>query len=389
MIKTMTAYTSEVDDEDIAIEEICSQLDLDGLKKNTIGIVACHYEFIHSGVFKAVCDALPFSITGTISSGQAGPDTADALVLTLTVMTSDDVQFEHIITPSLLNEPAKVISDSYAAAVKENNEKNKKPALILTFAPFILQNCGDEYVNVITEVSGGVPCFGTLAVDDTLDFVNCFMLANGEHYTDRMSLILIYGDVTPKFFIAHISESRLLDKSAVVTKSEGHVLMEVNDRPIINYLEDLGLVEASESQYAMSTVPFLLDYEDGTPRVSKVFIMLTPEKYALCAGAMPEGSTLYMTVTNKDDVILTTGEAVDTILKECGGASLLLAYSCICRSITLGSDQFKELELLREKVGLTLPFMMANSGGEICPTQLSDNKAINRFHNNAFIACLI
>jgi len=151
----------------------------------------------------------------------------------------------------------------------------------------------------------------------------------------------------------------------------------------------MGLVEASESQYAMSTLPFLLDYNDGTPRVSKVFVMLTPEKYALCAGAMPEGSTLYMTVTDKDDVILTTGEIVDKIVAESEGASLLIAYSCICRSITLGSDQYKEMELLRQKFGSSLPFIMANSGGEICPTQVSGEKAINRFHNNAFIACLI
>ena len=384
MIKTMIAHTTELDDEKLAIEEICSQLDLDGLMKNTIGILACHYEFIHSGVFKAVCDALPFSVVGTISSAQAVPAESDTLLMALSVMTSDDVEFDTILTPPLLEEPGKVIAESYKSV-----RRAEKPGLILMFAPFILQNCGDEYVNVITEVSEGVPCFGTISVDDTLDLVNCFMLADGEHYRDRMAMILIYGEIKPKFIIANISESRLLEKTAVVTKSAGHVLMEVNERPVINYLEDMGLVEASESQYAMSTLPFLLDYKDGTPKVSKVFIMLTPEKYALCAGAMPEGSALYMTVTDKDDVIFTTGEAIDMIIKEIGGAALLLAYSCICRSITLGSDQYKEMELLREKIGDGLPFMMANSGGEICPTQVSEERAVNRFHNNAFIACLI
>ena len=384
MIKTMVAYTTELDDEKLAVEQICSQLDLGGLMKNTVGIVACHYEFIHSGVFKAVCDALPFSVAGTISSAQAVPAESDTLLFALSVMTSDDVEFDTILTPTLMEEPGKVIAESYKSACRE-----EKPGMVLMFAPFILQNCGDEYVNVITEVSGGVPCFGTVSVDDTLDFVNCFMLADGAHYRDRMAMILIYGDIKPKFFIANISESRLLEKTAVVTKSAGHVLMEVNERPVINYLEDMGLVEASESQYAMSTLPFLLDYKDGTPKVSKVFIMLTPEKYALCAGAMPEGSALYMTVTDKDDVILTTGEAIDMIMKEIDGASLLLAYSCICRSITLGSDQYKEMELLRQKIGDGLPFMMANSGGEICPTQVSEERAVNRFHNNAFIACMI
>ena len=386
MIKTLTAYTTEADDEKLAIRQIRDQLGLDNgfMQKNTIGIVACHYEFVLSGIFKAVCENLPFEVVGTISSGQSVAEETGALLLTLTVMTSDEVEFVKIITPSLLTEPGQVITDCYKTA-----NKNKKPALILTFAPFIPQNCGDEYVNVITEVSGGVPCFGTLAVDDTLDFANCFMLADGEHYRDNMAMILMYGNIRPRFFIANISENRLLEKNAIVTKSAGPILMEVNERPVIDYFSDLGLVKASETQYAMANLPFLLDYNDGTPKVSKIFVMLTPEKYALCAGAMPQGSTLYLATTDKDDVMKTTEEAVDLILKEIDTASLLLIYSCISRSMTLGAEQFKEMELIRQKIGEKLPMMMANSGGEICPTHASEVKAINRFHNNAFIACLI
>jgi len=202
-------------------------------------------------------------------------------------------------------------------------------------------------------------------------------------------MILLYGDIHPRFFVANISKSRILEKNAVVTKSAGSVLMEVNGRPVIDFFKNLGLGEASETQYALSNLPFLLDYNDGTPRVSKIFIALTPEKYAICAGAMPQGSTLYMTVADKDDVMLTTGETIDTILKDIDDSSVLLIYSCISRSMTLGAEQFREMELISQKVGGKLPYMTANSGGEICPTQISEGKAINRFHNNAFIACLI
>jgi len=385
MIRTLTAYTTELDDEKSAIEQIISRLgSIDGLMKNTIGILACHYEFVLSGIYKAVCEALPFEVFGTISSAQSVPGESGPLLMTLTVMTSDDVEFVGTVTPSLMTEPGRVVADGYKAVCRA-----EKPALVLMFAPFILQNCGDDYVNVLSEASGGAPCFGTLAVDDTLDFSNCFMLANGEHYRDRMAMILVYGDIHPRFFVANISKSRILEKKAVVTKSAGSVLMEVNGRPVIDFFKDLGLVQASETQYAMSNLPFLLDYNDGTPRVSKIFVALSPEKYAICAGAMPQGSTLYMTVADKDDVMLTTGEAVDIILKDIDKSSVLLVYSCISRSMTLGAEQFREMELISQKIGGKLPFMTANSGGEICPTQISEGKAINRFHNNAFIACLI
>jgi hypothetical protein len=233
-----------------------------------------------------------------------------------------------------------------------------------------------------------VPCFGTLAVDDTADFRNCFLLFNGQNCRDRMGLVLVYGDVSPKFFIATLSQGKILDKAALVTKSAGHILMEVNDAPVAEFFEDLGLTKASETAYAMTSLPFMLDYGDGTPPVSKVFIGLTPEKHAVCAGAMPEGATLHLGVFDKEDVLYTTGEAADKALADVKDASGLLIYSCISRNMSMGSDLLAELDLIRDKVAGKLPFMMAYSGGEICPTQVSDSKAINRFHNNAFVACV-
>jgi hypothetical protein len=384
MIKTLTAFTSELDDEKIAIEQINSHLESAGaLLKNTIGIVSCHYEFVLSGMFKTICEALPFGVVGSIASAQSTQDESGDLLLTLTVLTSDDVSFDTVITTPL-TEPGKVVTDSYKNACRA-----ERPSLILMFAPFMLQNCCDDYVNAITEASGGVPCFGTQAMDDTPDFANCFVLADGVHYRDRMVMLLMYGDIHPKFFVANISERKIFDKSAVITKSMGPVLIEVNDRPVIEYLEDLGLVEASETHYAMTSLPFLLDYNDGTPKVSKVFAALTPEKFVVCAGGMPEGSTLYMTRTDKDDVIYTTEEITDVIAKEIEEASVMLIYSCLVRSMTLGTEQLKEMDIVNSKFSGKLPYMFAISGGEICPTQVSEGNAINRFQNNTFVACLL
>ena len=383
MIRAITAFTDELDDGRLAAEQIKSQIGEKNLMANTIGIAACHCEFVLSGVFAAVCEALPFEVVGNISSIQSVPAGTGSLLFALTVLTSDDAEFVSALTPSLMADPEKAIAESYMKASGQ-----KKPALILAFAPFILQNCGDDYVDALAKVSGGAPCFGTLAVDETLEFANCFVLAGGGHHRDKMAMVLIYGDISPKFYVGNISEDRILEKSAVVTKSAGPVLMEANERPIVDYLSDLGLVKASEAQYAMATLPFLLDYNDGTPKVSKILVKLTPEKYVICAGAMPEGSTLYMAMPDAGDVMLTAGAAVGEILEDAGGAGVLFAYSCVSRSMNLGFGQFREMEMLRENLGGRLPYMAASSGGEICPTRISEQGAVNRFHNNAFVACL-
>ena len=100
MIKTLIAHTTELDDADLAVEQITSRLKLDdGLMKNTIGIVACHYEFVLSDIFKEICTALPFDVVGTISASQSVHGESGSLLLTLMVLTSDDVEFKKVMTP--------------------------------------------------------------------------------------------------------------------------------------------------------------------------------------------------------------------------------------------------------------------------------------------------
>jgi hypothetical protein len=384
MIRALTAYTENIDDPRAAAEEIRAQLEKGpGLLKNAVGIIACHYEFVLSGTTREICAGLPFEVAGTISSVQAVNKVRGTLLLTLLVLTSDEVRFKTGITPSLKEEPEKRIEETYQAV-----SGGEKPALIFAYAPFMVENSGDGYVETISRVSGGVPCFGTLAVDDTSDFRECYMVYQGEHYRDRMSLVLFYGDLNPRFYLASISEDKLLAKTALITSSEGHILKEVNGRPVVEYFESLGLTKASETSYAMTSLPFMLDYGDGTPMVSKVFIGLNERKHAICAGVMPEGSTLYIGVFDKDDVLRTAGNLIERALKETDNPSVLLGYSCISRSMSLGSDIFAEIDLILKGINGKAAALIAYSGGEICPTRINAAAAVNRFHNNTFILCV-
>jgi hypothetical protein len=385
MIRTITASTEYIDDLDAAIKDIQDQLDCGrNLLKYSAGIIACHYEFALSGAVAAIGKALPFDTVGTITSAHGTASGAGVLRLSVMVFTSDDVRFKTAISPSLKKDPAKGIEDTYV----QHAEKGERPALILAYAPFMVENSGDEYVRVLGKVSGGVPCFGTLAVDDTPDFHNCFTLYNGEYYNDRMALLLMYGNVKPRFFLATISKEKVLDRSALITASEGHVLKEVNGKPVTKYFEDMGLTKASETAYALTSLPFMLDYGDGTPLVARVFIGLNENKEAICAGAMPKGDTFYMAVFDKDDVLLTTSSTISAALEAGGDIAGMLIYSCLSRSMTLASDQFAETDIVTEKTAGRFPFMLAYSGGEICPTKTSEDTAVNRFHNNTCIVCV-
>jgi len=43
LIKMLTAYTVEVDEVEDALNEILGQIDLGALKKNSVGLITCHF----------------------------------------------------------------------------------------------------------------------------------------------------------------------------------------------------------------------------------------------------------------------------------------------------------------------------------------------------------
>lgn len=387
MIKTYTAYTMEIDDTELAFAEIAKQLDVENkMLKNTIGILACNYEFVLSGAAQEISRRLPFDVIGTVTTAQAvdGENGIGAMILTVMMLTSDDVFFETALTGSLMDDFESAIGEGYKAA---SAAMKGTPALILTLAPFITQNSGDAYVEVFSKLSPGTPCFGTMSVDDTSTFENCYIIHNGANYRDRMAVTLIYGDIEPRFYLATISQDKILGNPALITSSEGHILREVNGRPLVEYFDKLGLTNASETSYAMTSLPFMLDYNDGTPPVSRVFVALNGERHAVCAGAMPEGATLSIGVFDRQDVLRTTARAVEDALAV-EGASSMLIYSCISRNMSLSGDMLAELELVKKTLNGRFEFMMAYSGGEFCPTLIDRKTAVNRFHNNTFIVCV-
>ena len=74
MIKMQVARTSEIDELDMAIDEIKSQIDFSALKKNAGGIIFCHIDFVESGLVEALCETLPFNVIGMTSMAGASED---------------------------------------------------------------------------------------------------------------------------------------------------------------------------------------------------------------------------------------------------------------------------------------------------------------------------
>ena len=384
MLKCASVYTYEIDDHVIALDEIKSQIDNKiKLLKSTVGIVMCNTEFIYSGTLEYICDGLPFDIVGITTSSQSVNDEAGELLLTLFVMTSDDVQFITGATGRLTTDVYEPAKKAYEAV---STGQTDLPKLVLTFPPFILELfSGEVFVEVWERILPGVPQFGSLAIDDTATFNDCCTICNGKHSRDIMPFILCYGNINPRFMIATLDELSGISLRAEVTKAKGNIVYEINN--IITrdfFMESLGIPES------MLSIPLLIDspsakYYDGIP-VIREQSSVTAEGAGVFGGAIEVGSKLSVLQNDEESILTTSLRGLNKLndLEDVNGA---LIFSCVSRRITLMgiNKPLAEMQLAKDTIRADIPFMIGGSGGEICPTSIKDGVAFNRNHEYSMV----
>ena len=385
MLKCTSICTSEVDSPEIALSELKEQLGKKlTLLENSVGIIMCHPEFITTGVLKAVCENLPFDTAGITTSSQAVNDGFGELLLTVFVMTSDDVIFKAGVTESVsedVDAPVKAAYERVAAGTPQN------PKLAFVFPPFGLR-AGDAYVRAWEKVLPGTPIFGTCSIDDTANFSECKTVCNGDNYVTAMPFVLCYGNINPRFMIAALSENNVISSKAEVTKAQGNLVFEINNGNALKYFEDMGFAES------VKFTPFMIDLlkredYDGVP-VIRGHAAFTEDGTAVFYGDVDEGSTFTMLKCDPADVLATTRRKLEEInaLPDVNGVIL---FPCVVRRATLlGTDKpLSELQSAKEMINPEIPFMMGYAGGEICPTSVRNGIPTNRFHNHTLIALVI
>jgi hypothetical protein len=388
MLKAMTAQTNETDDVSSAVSEILAQLDMGkNLLPNSAGILTCYPDFVNTGVVRALCKELPFDVAGatTIDGSVLGGGPPS---LSLIVLTGDDVFFSAALSRPLDEEnPEAAIRDVYQNALNglpaPDTPAGPSPecALGLTFLPFLPQLGGDEILSVLDGAAGGAPLFGIVATKYTTA-LGPATLFNGENYAGRAAVVLLSGNVRPRFSAASITEGKISKHCATVTDSEGNILKAADGTPILEYLEKFGLAEKGQLRWELS-IPLIVDRRDGTKPTSLIVLDQTPEKYVRMSASVPPGSTIRIGSIDRGDILESVADVTGIVDKE---TNAFLFFSCAIRGFALNLDGMAESGRVKELLG-TVPYLFAYAGGEICPLYAHDGQTLNRFHNITAIGC--
>ena len=383
MIKSYAAFTSEVDDIDLAVSEILQQLEPEkNCLKSTVAICTCYHEFATGGLVAELYKKLKFPIIGTTSTAISTNAGFGQLHFSVLMITADDVVLTAACSDSLANGLDEPFEKMYREALAGHTEA---PKLILSAAPLMLSYAGDHYVDALSKVSNGVPNFGTLAIDNTADYADSYVVYNDKVERDVYAIILASGNINPRFLYASFSPEFILAQTAVISKAEGNLLIEVDGSPAINYMEDMGLAEDGKVSEILHSVPLVLDYAGKGIPVSRVILSWSEDGYGICGGLVPQGTKFNLGTWDKLDVLGTTVQTIEDVLQN-DNINALILYSCLARSYALGTDILSETEKVNETVKNKIPYVFSYSGGEICP--VANTADSNSFHNNTVVACV-
>jgi len=391
MLKCASVYTKEIDDSEIALNEIKAQLDQKiTLLEHSVGIIMCHPEFTTSGVLKHICENLPFSLAGITTSSQAVNGKVDELILTIFVMTSDDVRFRTGITEGLdehIDMPVKKAFDKATQGVEES------PKLALIFPPFILKNTGDVYLNAWQKIVPNVPIFGGIAVDDTLTFKESETVYNGESYKNALSFVLCYGSINPRFIVGTFPQDKVMPYKGEITKSNGPLVHEINNVNARQYFESIGFSNNDALNDNYIFVPISIDQKnradyDGIPVIRRLS-SFSENGTAIFRGYVDEGSVFSLLTCGADDVATTTRQMIERIndLPDVNG--ILLFLCIIRRMMIMRVNPLMELEIARDTINSDIPYIMSYVCGEFCPTLMRNSTPTNRFHNYSLVILVV
>jgi len=388
---SITVYTEEIDDLELAAEELHEQLKDFTIYKNTLGIIFCDVETDEHALVEELHKYYDFPLLGAtsvamITSCSGYRDTGISLML----LSCDICEYIADITEELTPENAEAeIKKTYDLLRAQLSQPEK---LALVYAPQMTYLYGDYLVQYFDKANPQGRLFGGIASDNfELDKNRIFF--NDISSQNRVILVLIGGDIKPVFQQQYtiINDQGIMD---TVTKSKDNVVYELSSGKFAEVLSSNGMaIDEADAYLKFVCSVFEADIEVGSGEhisVMRDLRSINPEdKSAVFLGNVPIGSKMRLCMLNKDNIASSVKRAFEDVLQQMLANhgqeyTTLLCTSCAGRFLNLATEPEAEGKVCEQMLppGMTLSGMY--SYGEICPTYTPSGKCYNVFHNKTF-----
>lgn len=320
-------------------------------------------------------------ISGATFEGIIGRGYADEgmYAVQMVGLKSDAIQFHNFQVANAVEQPLKA-GEQLGRQVAEVPQRGNR---VLFLIPDFRTNITSLFEGI--EKHCNLPFIGGTS-GDNLKFERCYQFHNGQIAEKACNAVLMVGDFELMTIVTHGSEP--LGDPRIVTRCDGNVIYEINDRPALDIAsEGLGEVITPENITSAVTLMGVGFRTEASSNFLSPYVVRAihgfdfEDKSCMVPTVVTEGSEIQF-MRRDPDSILNSGRAGAEKLSNALDAltatpTLICQFDCAGRGkIIVGDDVHKGMSALQAEFAATVPWMGSFSFGEISPIA-----GKNHFHN--------
>jgi len=393
-MRSIVAYTEEIDDLDAATEELFAQVRDFELARNSLAILFAEEDTDYPALYALLSQRWDFPVMGCTAmamlSGQNGYCRSGISVL---ILTADDCQFSVGVTDELDRTRYKEqIAHLYEELAAQHTSEVKLGLSYFGISVIEMELSGSNLLAALDAAAKGLPLYGG-AASDNLSFVGYHVFCNEREVRDGLVLALVSGNISPRFVYVN-SVEHTASFSYEITSAKGNTVYRLGENTFVEALKKEHMrVDQEDMMSAYILSPFVVTLDQGNgDRVEATRILATLDLKTGAGtfqGVMQEGATLSIGVLSREDVCQSVETAFIRMLRELsqrsGEYTTLLCTSCGARYLALMNNPSAEAEAYMNRLPKNLPLQGLYAYGECCPVRgAKTGKNYNMFHNFTF-----
>lgn len=354
--------------------------------------VAYDQEEMLKGVRSVSGDTL---LVGSSTAGEIttnGPVDRNSVVVML--IASDTIEFWAGVGENIAD-GAHEAGAAVVRAVQEQATTEFKSFII--FPDVLVGNGADIVRGALSELGEHFPLVGGASGDD-FKFEKTYQYLNDTVHSGAVVGVGLSGEFSFGIGVKHGWIPIGVPKK--VTKAEGSVLHELDDKPAIEVYEDyFGEEEAKElrektlAQLAI-TYPLGMRVDGSEEMLIRDPISVDEHGSITCAAEIPEGSEIQLMVGSREEAVKVAEIAAQNAVEQLDGSDpkAVIIFNCIARNKLFGERSGDEIEAIQRAVGAQTPLIGFYTYGEQAPLggEVRNIEKCNpAFHNETVVILVL
>jgi hypothetical protein len=285
-----------------------------------------------------------------------------------------------------------IVADYRAAARQAVAEATAKTTLAPRLCIVVSTIGGVEASRILDalrdELGPGIPIVGGGAAPrnpaSEADGVSSREFAGGVVTGDALAILLFAGPLAFSYGVE--TGWRGVGPRATITRTSDAGVLEIDGRPALEFYERY----VGPGQPPVANPLAVFEGPDSDRFYLRTALSYDRDRGSIgFFGAVPEGATVQLTVAGADQIFEGARASIaDALAAFPGGGrpDAALLFSCATRKFLLGTRAGREIELVREVLGDTMPIGGFYCMGEIAPMATAD---LTRFHNATMVSVLL